>query len=159
MDHKTITGIVIFFLILILGMFTFAYLKKAEIETEVPQAGMTPEPEVEYASITRIDGKHYYIDGVHTVVGEIPMPTPCDLLEAQMIVAESYPEQITLNFDVINNSEFCAQQITPQRYKIEGTASSEATFSAVFKGRQVELNLIPAAEGELPEDFEVFIKG
>ena len=159
MDQKTIIVIISFFVILVLGMFTFAFLKKAEITEEPVIENKIPEPEVEYASITRIDGKHYYINGVHTVVGEIPMPTPCDLLESQMFVAESYPEQITLNFEVINNSEFCAQKTTPQRYKVEGAASPEATFGAVFEGRKVELNLIPAAEGDLPEDFEVFIKG
>lgn len=159
MNQKTIVTIVIFFLVLVAGMFLFAYLKKAEIAKQNEPAESTPEPEVAYASITRIEGKQYYIDGVHTIVGEIAMPTPCDLLEAEAQVAKSLPEQITLNFNVINNAEFCAQQITPQRFKVSATASPDATFSAQFMGREVELNLVPAQPGETPDEFEVFIKG
>jgi hypothetical protein len=159
MDTKTISVIIVFFIILIGGMFTFAYLKKAEMIQDQSVSVTTPEPEVAYASITKIEGKHYFIDGVHTIVGEIPMPTPCDLLEVDALVAESMPEQITLNFNVINNATFCAEKITLQRFKVSATASAGASFKALFMGRDVELNLIPAAPGEVPEDFEVFIKG
>lgn len=159
MDKKTITLILIFFAVLVAGMFTFAYLKKTEIEVEAPTEVTEPIVEDAYASITRIDGKHYFIDGVHTVVGEVPMPTPCDLLEVDALVAESYPEQITLAFSVINNSDTCIEETTPQRYMVSATASGEAGFKATFMGRPVELNLIPAAPGETPEEFELFIKG
>lgn len=159
MDQKTIISIVVFFAILVGGMFGYAFLKKNEIKTEEPVEQTQLEPEVEYASITRIDGKHYFIDGVHTVVGEIPMPTPCDLLEASSVVEAGTPKTIVLNFNVINNAEFCAQTITPQRYKVTAEAPADANFRAMFMGRQVELNLIPAEPGETPEDFELFIKG
>jgi hypothetical protein len=139
-------------------MFTFAYLKKKEMVEVAPQAAV-PEEKVAYAEITRIEAKHFFIDGVHTLVGEIPMPTPCDLLEATSRVAESMPEQVTVDFTVINNAEFCAQVITGQRFKVSTTASEGATFTATFMGRPVELNLIPAAPGETPDDFELFIKG
>lgn len=87
------------------------------------------------------------------------MPTPCDLLESSARVAESFPEQIMINFSVINNADFCAQVVTAQRFKVSATASPEATFSAQFMGRPVELNLIPAGAGETPDAFELFIKG
>lgn len=159
MNQRIIVISIALFVLIVAGMFGFAYLKKAEIaqEQDVPQE--EPQEEVAYASITRIDAKHFFIDGVHTLVGEIPMPTPCDLLEADAFVAESFPEQITVNFNVINTAEFCAQQITPQRFKVSATASEQATFKALFMGREVELNLIPPALGETPENFEVYIKG
>ena len=54
----------------------------------------------------------------------------------------------------------CAQVMTTQRFMTQPiTASAEATVTATFMGRQIELNLIPAAEGETPEEFELFIKG
>jgi hypothetical protein len=148
------------FILVVVGMFVFAYLKKQELREEADVK--LPVVEVEddrYGYINRIEGKHFYIDGVHTVVGEIPMPTPCDLLEGDAIVAESFPEQITLDFKVINNADFCAQIITPQRFKISATASEGAAFKALFNNRMVELNLIEADPGETPEDFELFIKG
>lgn len=159
MNKQTIILLVSFFVVLIMGMFAFAYLKKSEMQSEIAESTEEPAAEQKYASITRIDGKHYYIDGVHTVVGEILMPTPCDLLEVSAQVAESMPEQITLDFDVINNADFCAQVVTAQRFKVSAAASENANFRAVFVGRDVELNLIPAALGETPDEFEVFIKG
>lgn len=162
MNQRAIILSVLLFTLIVVGMFLFTYLKQGEIkdtQTDTTASSTETATNDRYGNITRIDGKHFFIDGVHTVVGEIAMPTPCDLLETSAIVAESYPEQITLNFEVINNADFCAEVITPQRFKITATASASSTFSAVFKGRPVELNLVEALPGETPEDFELFIKG
>ena len=158
MNHRTIVMCIALFVVIVIGMFSFAYIKKQEMNTEALQSD-SPKPQVAYAEITRITAKHFFIDGVHTFVGEIPFPTPCDLLESSSSVAESFPEQVTLDFTVINNSDMCAQVETVQRFKVEAQASAEATVQARFMGRPVELNLVPAAEGETPDDFELFIKG
>lgn len=160
MNQKAIIISIAIFILIVLGMFGFAYLKKSEV-AQVPQLPPQNQPEenVAYASITRITAKHFFIDGVHTLAGEIPMPTPCDLLEADARVMESFPEQIVVDFTVLNSAEFCAQQVTNQRFKVSATASEDATFKATFMGRDVELNLVPPEEGETPEDFELFIKG
>lgn len=160
MNQRAITLSITLFVFIVVGMFAFTYLQKnntTSVNTEEEQ--QSEEETSPYAGINRIEAKHFYIDGVHTIVGELAMPTPCDLLDTSATVAESYPEQITFNFDVINNAEFCAQVVTPQRFKISASASEEATFTAVFEGREVELNLIEAAPGETPEDFELFLKG
>jgi hypothetical protein len=160
MDKRTLILVLSLFSFIVVGMFVFAYLKRAEL-AQLPVVTPPVDEEIElYPGITRIDAKHYIIDGVHTFAGEVVMPTPCDLLEVDAIVRESYPEQITLDFNVINNSEMCAQVLTNQRFMTSASATSrEATVTATFMGRPVELNLIPAAEGELPEEFELFIKG
>jgi hypothetical protein len=158
MDRRTIILIVTVFVLIIIGMFTFTSLMKEEAEVKVAPEVVVEEV-VPYPNITRIDAKHYFSEGLHTFVGEIEMPTPCDLIEANSVVRESFPEQIQLNFTVINNAETCAQVITAQRFLIEAKASESATVSAMFMGRPVELNLIPALPGESPADFELFIKG
>ncbi|MEZ4200090.1 MAG: hypothetical protein R3B69_00570 [Candidatus Paceibacterota bacterium] len=158
--RRTVIMIIVLFVLLVGGMFMFTFLKQQELHDSQTPTTDTPVGEDDaYASITRIDGKHFYIDGVHTVVGEVSLPTPCDLLEVEAFVAESYPEQITLDFSVVNNADTCIQVVTAQRFKVEVAASEEATFSALFQNRVVELNLTPAAPGETPEDFELFIKG
>lgn len=159
MNQRTVVLTIILFVLIIAGMFGFAYLKKTEVQPALTIPAPEPQEEVAYASITRVDAKHFFIDGVHTLVGEMPMPTPCDLLNSDATVAESYPEQVMIDFTVVNNALDCAQVITPARFKVEASASAEAVFSARFQGRDIELNLIPAAEGETPDDFEVFIKG
>lgn len=165
MNKKIIVVGIVAFLALIIGMFTFTYLKQSELkETPGDITGNDELQEVDpvddaYSNITRVDATHFYIDGVHTLVGEILMPTPCDLLEADMVVRESYPEQITLELDVINTAEFCAQVMTPQRFMAEVSASPDATFDATFLGRRIDINIIPAPDGQTPDEFELFIKG
>lgn len=159
MSQKTIILIVTLFVLIIIGMFSYAHLKKAELETTPAPLPEEPISTLPYPDITRIDAKHYFIDGVHTLVGEIEMPTPCDLVEASAVVMESYPEQVMVNFQVINNAEMCTQVVTAQRFKVDFQASDAASIKAIFMDREVTLNLVPAAAGETPDDFELFIKG
>jgi len=157
--RRTVMLAVLAFLAVVAAMFAFAFFTQNDSKESDSNKQSVEQTDERYSDIQRIDGKHFYIDGVHTVVGEIQMPTPCDLLDVDSLVAESFPEQITLDFKVINNAEFCAQVVTPQRFKVSATASEEATFTALFNNRVVELNLIEAAPGETPEEFELFIKG
>lgn len=166
MEQRTIVMIVALFVLIVAGMFVFALMKNDEINEEpvTTPADESTEPgeddaEGPYSNISRIDAKHFYIDGTHTLAGEVMMPTPCDLLEANASVAESMPEQVTIAFTVTNEADMCAQVITPQRFMVSFDASPEATFSATLEGRAVELNVFEAEEGETPEDFELFIKG
>ncbi|MCA9357662.1 hypothetical protein KC902_00185 [Candidatus Kaiserbacteria bacterium] len=159
MSQKTIILIVTLFVLIIIGMFSYAHLKKVELEAVPTPSEEEQAPSVPYPNITRIDAKHYFIDGVHTLVGEIEMPTPCDLVESSALVMESYPEQVMVDFTVINNADICTQVITAQRFKVAFQASENASIKAVFMGREVTLNLIPAAAGETPDEFELFIKG
>lgn len=161
-NKNTISFTIMVFFFIVAGMFVFAYLKNTEqrVVEDVPTPAVDGEVEEDrYRNITRIDGKHFYLDGVHTIVGEILMPTPCDLLNSNVMIAESYPEQVTFDFSVINNVEMCAQVITPARFKVSAQASEQASLSARLNGRSVILNLTPAEAGETPDEFELFIKG
>lgn len=158
MSNRTIVLFVALFGLIVVGMFLFTYLYQKNTEPVV-----TPEPQATTTAntygITRIDGKHFFVDGVHTIVGELAMPTPCDLLTTESTVAESFPEQVTFVFDVVNTTEVCVQVITNQRFKIEASASDQANLQAIFMGEPVALNLVEAEAGETPEKFELFIKG
>lgn len=148
--------------VIIVGMFLFAYYKSTQIApSENPNENIPDQkaPSGPYDFIERIDAKHFYIDGTHTLVGEMLMPTPCDLLEWKVQIAESFPEQVAVNFTVINTADACAQVVTPQRFKVSFDASKDAVIHAMLEGKSVNLNLIPAAEGETPGEFELFIKG
>lgn len=159
MNQKSIVLVVVLFVIIVIGMFVYAELKKNELSEISSTPDVEPVAVVPYADITLIDAKHYFIDGTHTLVGELLMPTPCDLLESSATVMESFPEQVIVDFSVINTAENCIQMISPQRFKVEFVASLEATISARIIGREVPLNLIPAGTDERPEDFELFFKG
>jgi hypothetical protein len=158
-EHKSLIGAGLVLCIIIVGMFVFAYIKKQEIASDVQPPVVNVEEEDPYRNITRIDAKHFYIDTTHTLVGEIIMPTQCDLLNWDTKVQESMPETAVVDFGVVNNTKGCRDVPTPQRFKVTFDADVNASIKARFMGRDLELNLIPAGEGETPDSFELFIKG
>ena len=165
MNNKNIAIATVLFIVLVIGLFGYTWYQQSQLDAEPVEEPVTNGDQADAGDqgrlsyIDQINAKHFFIDGTHTVVGQLTMPTPCDLLEHEVMVAESYPEQITINFTVLNNADTCAQVMTEQRFMVEVTASEEATFSATLEGRPVDLNLVPAAEGETPEDFELYYKG
>ncbi len=159
MQSRTIILVVILLGAIVAGMFTYTFLAKEATAPSPEDTADTDTQNVDTYGITRIDAKHFYIDGVHTIVGEVPMPTPCDLLTYDSRVAESHPEQVTFAFGVKNDADTCAQVVTIQRFMVSATASNQATLQATFNGQPIELNLIEAEPGETPDDFELYIKG
>lgn len=110
-----------------------------------------------------INAAHQYDDetGVHIVAGETEVPTPCHALSHDVTVAESMPEQVSLNFssNVEDPDQMCAQVISTQRFKATFEASEEASISATYNGQDVRLNLQEVGPDENLEDFEVYTKG
>ncbi len=163
MQRQTIVLIVGLIVVLIAGMFIFAYLKKAEYERRLMEQAQVSQSESERDpyDISRIDAKHYFTlpQGVHTVAGELMMPTPCDLVDTNVVLVDNRTRAV-ISFDVVNNAAGqCAQTPTPQRFKAGFEAPENIQIEAYFRGKPVELNLVPAGPGENPADFELFIKG
>jgi hypothetical protein len=154
-----ITGVLVFISVV---FFAFLYLKSQNDDVvTMPVNNSVSDVIIEdpYASITRITAQHFFVGGVHTLTGEIPMPTPCDTLDPKVVIAESSPEQVMVQFDILNESETCASVITPQRFKVEFTASENASIRASLNRRPVEFNLIPMTAADDPDEAEIFIKG
>ncbi len=146
--------------ILVAGMFLFAYLSRQQVEAPAPSETVATSTDP-FEDITRINAKHFFTDppGIHTLAGELPMPTPCDLLTTNAVLLDNGSRAL-VSFDVVNNAGGqCEQNVNPQRFKVGFQAPKDIKIEAVFKGRPVELNLIPAQDGERPQDFELFIKG
>lgn len=159
-DNKRVVIIsIVALLVVVGGMFGLAYyMKDKDMTTDEPP--VVVEEESPYDDITRVDAKHFFEDGTHTVVGEVFLPSVCDLLDAETMIAESFPEQVTIELSVINNSTTeCEPATEPQRFMVTFDADAEATIDARFMGRDIVLNLLPPAEGETPLDFDLFIKG
>lgn len=156
-QNKVVIYIIV---VLVLAIVMFLSFRSIDEKADDYERGqIQDEVVVEEPSII-ITAKHSFSDGVHIVAGEVEMPTPCDLLESEVVVMESFPEQVLINFKTINQSEgLCAQVITPARFKVEFSASEGASISATLNGERVILNLIEAREGEDLDDFEIFIKG
>lgn len=158
MTNKSIVFVIIGFFVLVLGMFGLSAIQNqksiSEVASEAPVATSTDPYQ-----ITRIEAKHFFRDGVHTIVGEMTMPTPCDLLTTDARVAESMPEQVTYEFSVINTTSDCEAVPTKQRFSVSAQASNQASLAATFRGVPVSLNMVEASADETPESYELFIKG
>lgn len=106
-----------------------------------------------------ITAKHAYQNGVHIVAGEIPLPSPCDILESSALPG-SDKKQILVQFTYsVRSGEKCAPDITPARFKVTSKADKNAVLSATLNGLPVTLNLIEAGPNENLDDFELYIKG
>ena len=162
MQKRQIVLAVVIFSLLLVGMFGYAYLKRTELAREkASQARETSTTTPEVTPRMRINAKHFFseADKVHTLVGEIAMPTPCDLLTYSATTSDE-GKRAVVSFDVVNNSkDVCIQLITPQRFKVTFTAQKDATIEALYSNAPADLNLVPAGAGEDPTDFELFIKG
>lgn len=159
MKQQAIIIIVALFIVIVAGMFGFAYVSKHSKGTPT----VTEQPATstnQYAPVTMITAKHFFQDGVHIFAGEIPMPTPCDLLQATSSVASAAaPQQVSLDFTVINNSQTCEQKVTNQRFKLSVPGNASTTFVGTFMGKPIQLNFLPAAAGETPDNFQLYQKG
>ena len=159
MSKKSIYLFLSLFIVIVIGMFAFTAIQKRQLTNLDPVPTSHNSTTATNYNINRIDGKHYFINGLHTIVGEITMPTPCDLLSTKAEVLESNPPVIKFNFIVVNNSKDCPKIMTAMRFKISATSTNNANLEAYFFEKKVELNLVEAGAGEKPDEFELFIKG
>lgn len=154
---KTIIVIVVLLLV-ILGLYYFTPTswKFWQSQAAAPIEALLPTPTSLHEAIT---AKHQFKNGTHIVAGEVNLPTPCDALSTSARIAESFPEQVTIDFTTKISSDICAQVITPNRFKVDFAASENATIKATWNGQPVELKLIPVSQGEDLSKFELYIKG
>ncbi len=108
---------------------------------------------------TVITAKHAYKAGKHIVAGEVPLPTPCDLLETTAIASADKKSVIVRFVSSVKTGEVCAQTITPARFKVSVAADKSAKITATFNGQPVTLNLIEAGPNDNLDNFELYIKG
>ena len=104
-----------------------------------------------------ITAKHQFKAGKHILTGEVNLAAVCYSLTTNTQIAESYPEQVTINFITTKKpGDVCAQVISPAQFKVEFSASEKASIKATWNGEPVELKLVPVASDAPPLDFEIY---
>jgi len=143
-------------LILIAGGFYYSYRSntadKLEYESPIPE-------EEENETVQIIQTKHQYKNGTHTYVGEINLPTPCDVLNHEVVPAVGSTTSFSIAFTTSNTSDVCAQVITPRAFKVVFKAGESIQVSATLNGAPLRLNIFEVGQEEDLDTFEVFIKG
>ncbi len=165
MDKKgtyIIAGIVI---LAVIGFIAISFqkttldTKPTELDTASTTLWENAPAEVVVTPQTVITAKHAYQNGTHIVAGEVPLPSPCDILEANA-VASSDKKQVLIQFNsAIKTGEKCSPEVTPARFKVNVKAERSAVLTATLNGNPVTLNLIEAGPNENLDDFELYIKG
>jgi len=148
------------FLLIIGGMFFYAYTKRTELANTAPSQIPVVQPQAQTEDVVRINAVHFFKDGKHTIVGDIMMPTPCDLLEATSTTSGGAPEQIAIAIHTVNHTQACAQVLTLERFRVDFTAAKDAHIEATLDGKKTILNLKDAEPGMKPETLQdLYFKG
>jgi hypothetical protein len=124
-------------LLLALGLVLMVSRKKAEApvidETLATTTLALPrEPDAEGISVADTYG-----NGVHLYSFDLYLPTPCHhLSDPDVIVRESYPEQIAISYTVLppDPDVLCAQVITRTPVTAKATASEGAVLTSIVLG-------------------------
>lgn len=90
-----------------------------------------------------------FVDGRHIYVGEINLPTPCHELDHEVIIRESFPEQVTIAFTHTSESEMCAQVVTPEMFEVSFTASKDAVVDMTVNGEALSYYIIEGGNIEI----------
>jgi len=88
---------------------------------------------------------HTYKDGVHTYTGSVRAATACTAINTEVMVAESYPEQIRVIVTTasVQPANTCPEVPALVEFNVEARASAEAQFRGLsFDGRQLAWNLV-----------------
>ncbi len=170
MDRKSTLIIAGILILAVIGFIFISLTKKSTLDTSVPTGQTniatssddwvnTPAQNPEGNQQIILTAKHAYQQGAHIVAGELPLPTPCHILDAQMTVSSDQSQILLALTSTVKGDALCAQVITPARFKVSAKANKDAHISATLNGQAITLNLIEAGPDEDLDNFELYIKG
>lgn len=159
MNTRIIVGILIVLALIIFGI-TLYYSLSDRAAEDTDQVAPTEEPAVGYVPDV-INALHQFKNGTHTLAGEVDVPTPCDLLETEAAVEVREPQEdrVTIQFTTINESDTCAQVITPARFKVTFATGEKAEIVGTWNGRPVKLNFVEVGPNDDIDNFDIYFKG
>lgn len=80
-----------------------------------------------------------YANGEHMVRGTIQLPTPCYDLVHEVMILESYPEQVVISFTSADRGGICVQVIDDRAFEVKFRASEQANVRATLNGKPLIL--------------------
>ena len=166
MDKKS-TYIIAGLLIAAVTVFIVISFQRSTLDTKAPSSSdvastsewINSPAQLTVTPKTVITAKHAYQNGQHIVAGEVPLPTTCDILEANATASADKKQVLIQLVSSVKTGEKCPDDITPVRFKVTIKADKAAKLSATLNGQEVVLNLIEAGQNENLDNFELYIKG
>ena len=77
-------------------------------------------------------------DNVYTYKGVLTVPTPCHNINSDVIVRESFPEQVSIEFTTIETGEVCAQVLVDKKFEVSFQASEQANIQGFYNGLPIQ---------------------
>ncbi|MBL1434402.1 hypothetical protein COB87_002460 [Candidatus Wolfebacteria bacterium] len=139
MYARAITGIIIIAAIILLG---YLFWPSAQNDQAVDLADNTALVQTEEEFVI----SHKYDDGVHTISGEITLPTPCHELNENIRIAESFPEQVFMDLFIIDTGGICIQVLDQRSFSIDVEVDEAASFSLTIDGESISVPVLPFDE-------------
>ncbi|HEY4479019.1 MAG TPA: hypothetical protein VI981_01515 [Candidatus Paceibacterota bacterium] len=135
----------------------FYYSNKVKNSEEV----VTQEPPKEDGSelAVTVNTKHQYKNGVHTLAGQMDMPTPCHLLESKATKDTVQTSKFAIEFTSTEKGGGCIDVITPRPFKVSFEGPKDIELKATLNGKSIKLNLFEVKPNEDLDAFEINVKG
>lgn len=106
---------------------------------EEPGLGETVQPvQPPQPVATAIQASHTFAKSVHNISGTMQVPTPCHELKVEARIMESYPEQVVVDFNIVDTGAICVQVIADKPWSVEFIASEQARISARVNGQPAQ---------------------
>ncbi len=157
MKKNTIIYIGIAVIILIIGIIVFS--RQTTVDNNQNDGNLNVNQET-FAPLEIMTVNHQYLDGTHTIVGTLSLPTPCHSYNATTNTVGDTTEVYLEILEPSNDSDtVCAQVITDVTFRVEFEAPENQKISGFLNGKAVILNLFSIPEGENIDDYEMMIKG
>lgn len=80
----------------------------------------------------------YYVNAKYIYFGTVTLPNPCYKVTVSSTIAESFPEQVTLNIVTQASDEICIQVIDERKIAGEIEVSEGAKFTILLNGESVD---------------------
>jgi hypothetical protein len=111
-------------------------------------------------NIMPITVRHQYKDGIHTIVGDLSLPTPCHSYNAVIEDTEDDAvKNILVEYKEPEDGTGCVSVIEDVTFRVSTEGPEDLKFNIFVNGEERRLNMFDLSPDVDIDEFELFIKG
>jgi len=143
--------------LLVIAIFSIgAYLNNKNKQESLDQNRQEAiNSEIQRPSIT-VNVKHQFVEGIHTFVGVLELPTPCDKISSKVVKEQG---ETIIDLVYASTSEICAQVITEKEFTVTFAGEVNENIIARLNGELVNLNIYEIDSKQNIYEVKIFNKG
>ncbi len=89
---------------------------------------------------TAVDMQFKYEGDVYKYSGTVEKPTPCHKIQTDIVIKESYPEQVDIKITTTASDQICVQVISEEEISGEIKVSEDAVIDIYLNGELIKAN-------------------